>query len=91
MLADAGFGPHDALMTASRVPADFKQALEAARLADFFADCTASHQREYLKWVGEAKRPETRKTRIEKAMQHIAAKRAEEMARAKVKSSSRKG
>ncbi|HEY1789593.1 MAG TPA: YdeI/OmpD-associated family protein [Verrucomicrobiae bacterium] len=66
-------------------PQDFASALEAAGLADFFADCTDAHRSEYLKWIGEAKRPETRQSRIAKAVQMISDKRAEEKARAKKK------
>jgi len=43
-------------------------------MAAFFADCTAAHQREYLKWIGEAKRPATRSKRIAKAVKMIAEK-----------------
>jgi uncharacterized protein YdeI (YjbR/CyaY-like superfamily) len=67
------------------IPSDFAGAIEKAGLTDFFADCTASHQNEYLKWIGEAKKPETRAKRIQKAVQTIAAKWAEEKARAKKK------
>jgi uncharacterized protein YdeI (YjbR/CyaY-like superfamily) len=38
-----------------------------------------------LKWISEAKRPETREARIKKAMVYIAAKQAEENARLKKK------
>ena len=69
----------------NEIPQDFSAALKLAGLADFFADCTASHQREYLKWIGEAKRPETRLARIGKAMTTITARRNEEAARAKKK------
>jgi uncharacterized protein YdeI (YjbR/CyaY-like superfamily) len=62
------------------IPKDFAAALKANRLHDFFADCTASHQREYLKWIGEAKKPETRMRRIEQAMKRIADKKTEEEA-----------
>jgi uncharacterized protein YdeI (YjbR/CyaY-like superfamily) len=65
---------------------DFVEALKAAGLADFFADCTGSHRREYLKWIGEAKRSETRSKRIAKAMLTLADKRREEAARRKKKS-----
>jgi len=65
------------------LPQDFSDALKRAGLAAFFADCTAAHRREYLKWIGEAKRPETRAARIEKTIQMISAKRAEEKARTK--------
>jgi uncharacterized protein YdeI (YjbR/CyaY-like superfamily) len=64
------------------IPQDFADALESAGLTAFFADCTIPHQREYLKWVTEAKRPEARKTRIEKAMHMLAEKRTEETRRA---------
>jgi len=57
------------------MPKDFAAALETAGLASFFADCTPAHQREYLKWVIEAKRSATRQTRIAKAIQMISEKR----------------
>jgi uncharacterized protein YdeI (YjbR/CyaY-like superfamily) len=63
------------------LPTDVKEALQAAGLSEFFADCTAAHRREYLRWIGEAKRPETRAKRIAQAMLMIAAKRAEEAAK----------
>jgi uncharacterized protein YdeI (YjbR/CyaY-like superfamily) len=68
------------------VPQDFSNALQAAGLADFFSDCTGPHQTEYLQWIAEAKRLETRQARIAKAVQMISDKRAEEQARAKKKS-----
>lgn len=64
-------------------PQDFADALKNAGLAEFFADCTNAHRNEYLKWIGEAKRPETRRVRMEKAMKMLAKKRAQENARAK--------
>jgi uncharacterized protein YdeI (YjbR/CyaY-like superfamily) len=66
----------------ANIPPDFTAALKAAGLADFFADCTGPHQNEYLKWINEAKKPETRQKRIAKAVEMITAKRAEEEARA---------
>jgi uncharacterized protein YdeI (YjbR/CyaY-like superfamily) len=65
------------------LPQDFIDALENAGLAAFFADCTPAHRREYLKWISEAKRPETRKARIEKAVRMLAEKSAQENARVK--------
>jgi uncharacterized protein YdeI (YjbR/CyaY-like superfamily) len=65
----------------NNLPADLTTALQSAGLAGFFAGCTNAHQDEYLKWIGEAKRPETRKNRIAKAVEMVAAKRAEEKAR----------
>jgi uncharacterized protein YdeI (YjbR/CyaY-like superfamily) len=63
-------------------PQYLTEALEKAGLREFFSGCTTAHRREYLKWIGEAKRPETRKARIERAMQLLSSKRAEERARA---------
>ncbi|MEK0448484.1 MAG: Bacteriocin-protection, YdeI or OmpD-Associated [Verrucomicrobiota bacterium] len=59
------------------IPQDFTQALDGAGLAATFAAFPPSHRREFLKWVEEAKKPETRKARIGKAMTMIAAKRDE--------------
>jgi uncharacterized protein YdeI (YjbR/CyaY-like superfamily) len=67
----------------SDLPPDLAQALKAAGLAAFFADCTNAHRNEYLKWIGEAKRPEARKARIEKAVKMISEKSAQENARIK--------
>jgi len=67
------------------LPKDIADALKSAGLAEFFAECTPPHRNEYLKWIGEAKRPETRNNRIAKAMLMIANKRDEEMARSKKK------
>jgi uncharacterized protein YdeI (YjbR/CyaY-like superfamily) len=62
----------------SDLPPDFADALKNAGLAAFFADCTNAHRGEYLKWIVEAKRPETRKTRIGKSIKMLSQKRAEE-------------
>ena len=70
----------------AEIPADFNEALEKAGLGAFFAECTAPHQGEYLKWLGEAKRPETRAKRIQQALKMLSDKRAEEEARAKRRS-----
>ena len=67
----------------SDLPPDLAQALKIAGLAAFFADCTNAHRNEYLKWIGEAKRPEARKARIEKAVKMISEKSAQENARIK--------
>jgi uncharacterized protein YdeI (YjbR/CyaY-like superfamily) len=65
----------------TNLPPDFSAALQTAGLADFFAGCTAPHQREYLKWIGEAKRPATRAARIAKAMKMLADKHRKETGR----------
>jgi uncharacterized protein YdeI (YjbR/CyaY-like superfamily) len=62
-------------------PKDFAAALKAGGLDEFFAGCTHAHRREYLKWIEEAKLPETRKRRIAQAVKMIAAKSVREAAR----------
>jgi len=63
------------------IPKEFSDALRKAGLDDFFAVCTDSHRREYLKWIAKAKRPETRKERIQKAVKMLSDKCAERTAR----------
>ena len=63
------------------LPPDLARALLDAGLTDFFAGCTDAHRGKCLKWIGEAKRRETRKARIEKALTVISAKRAQKNAR----------
>jgi uncharacterized protein YdeI (YjbR/CyaY-like superfamily) len=67
----------------NEIPPEFATELKAAGLEEFFADCTASHRREYLKWIGEAKKSETRAARSRQAVTRLAAKRAEEQGRAR--------
>ena len=62
----------------SDIPKEFAEALATAGLAEFFADCTNAHRREYLKWIMGAKRSETRTARIAQALRMLAKKRAEE-------------
>ncbi|MES2523577.1 MAG: YdeI/OmpD-associated family protein [Gemmatimonadota bacterium] len=52
-----------------RVPPDLAAALDANRVAlDNFDAFSASHRREYIEWVTEAKREATRARRIEQAI-----------------------
>lgn len=54
------------------VPDDFAQALAGDRTAgQAFSRMPASHQRRYVEWIEEAKRPETRARRIAKALNMI--------------------
>lgn len=47
------------------VPADFAAALEkSAAAAKTFAGFSPSHRKEYIEWITEAKREETRQTRV---------------------------
>lgn len=55
-------------------PADLRAALEAApESAAFFEGLSYTHRREYVKWIEEAKREETRRSRIAKAVEMLAA------------------
>jgi uncharacterized protein YdeI (YjbR/CyaY-like superfamily) len=65
------------------IPKDFSDALKERGLNEFFSDCAGSHQREYLKWITDAKRPETRKQRIQKAVNMLSDKSVDRTARSK--------
>jgi uncharacterized protein YdeI (YjbR/CyaY-like superfamily) len=69
----------------TKVPKDFSEALKKNGLADYFAQNAPSHQKEYLKWVTEAKKPETRAVRIAKAMKMLAEKRAQKDLKSRAK------
>ena len=44
------------------------QALEKNKLVSVFQNLPPSHQKEYLKWINEAKKENTRQLRIEKTL-----------------------
>jgi uncharacterized protein YdeI (YjbR/CyaY-like superfamily) len=46
------------------VPDDLAEALEGAGLRQAFDAMSFSHRREYVTWVEEAKRPDTRARRV---------------------------
>lgn len=51
------------------LPEDLRQALAANRAARAaFEALPPSHQREYVEWITEAKKEETRRSRIQKAL-----------------------
>ena len=51
------------------VPTDLKQALSINKTADkFFSALAHSHQKEYVDWITEAKREETRERRLRKTL-----------------------
>jgi bacteriocin resistance YdeI/OmpD-like protein/uncharacterized protein DUF1905 len=55
---------------AVELPADLAAALAANPTAEStYATCAPSHKKEWVRWITEAKRAETRGTRIEKAVQ----------------------
>ena len=54
-------------------PAEFSQALKSnKKAAAVFAAFSPSCKREYIEWIAEAKRPETREKRIAQAVEQIA-------------------
>lgn len=56
----------------SEVPRELADALAAAPDARAVFDALPpSHRREYVQWVAEAKKPETRVSRAEKAVQRL--------------------
>ena len=69
----------------SSIPKDFADALKTAGLTEVFSGNAPSHQREYLKWINEVKRPETRATRIQKAVKMVSDRRAEKTAHSKTR------
>jgi hypothetical protein len=55
-----------------RVPADLRTALDAdAKAKAAFAGMSYTHRREYVEWVQEAKRPETRARRIAGTVERV--------------------
>jgi hypothetical protein len=56
-------------------PADLVKALKAASVWDRWQKLSFSHQREHVEAVEDAKKPETRARRIERAVQMIRSKR----------------
>ena len=55
------------------VPSDFQKALNKNKTAKAIFDKLAyTHKKEYVRWIEEAKKPETRAARIEKAITMIA-------------------
>jgi hypothetical protein len=56
-----------------RVPADLRAALRAdPAAATAFAGMSVTHRREYVEWVEEAKRPETRARRVAATVERVA-------------------
>lgn len=54
------------------VPAELKQAFKAEKEAkSFFEKLAYTHQREYVTWINEAKRDETRQVRILKTIEML--------------------
>jgi hypothetical protein len=52
------------------LPADFQAALDAHPQAQaFFAGLSYTHQKEYVRWIEEAKREQTRQSRLARAVE----------------------
>lgn len=50
------------------VPEDFRAAMEKAGVAIFFDSLSFTNQKEYCRWISEAKKPETRVRRLAQAL-----------------------
>jgi bacteriocin resistance YdeI/OmpD-like protein/uncharacterized protein DUF1905 len=55
------------------VSEDIKRALKQAGFLEAFEKLAFSHRREYIRWIDEAKKPETRINRINKMSEMLAA------------------
>lgn len=59
------------------IPAEFIAELEKNQIAkDNFFKMSPSHQREYIEWISEAKRAETRSARISKTIENLSEKKS---------------
>lgn len=63
----------------STIPKDFLHALRQSGLEGFFAECAYLPQAEYLRWIAAAKRPQTRRWRIQKSVVRVFALWVEEV------------
>jgi len=57
------------------VPADFAKAIKKAGLTATWEKLSFTHRKEHVRAIEEAKRPETRTKRIEKALEMLAEKK----------------
>lgn len=62
---------HDTEERTVEVPDDFAKALKKSKLTDVFEKMSYTHRKEYVNSVLDAKKPETRLKRIEKALEMI--------------------
>jgi hypothetical protein len=53
------------------VPDDLAAALDPAGLTATFARLSYSHQREYVNWIEEAKKPQTRRRRVAETVERL--------------------
>ena len=57
------------------VPTDLEEELKKNSAKEIFDKLSFTHRKEYVKWIEEAKKPETRKTRILKTIELVLKKR----------------
>ena len=59
-------------------PADLREALQQdERAGRFFHELSYTHRREYVMWIEDAKRPETRQRRVQQAVEMLKAGKKE--------------
>jgi uncharacterized protein YdeI (YjbR/CyaY-like superfamily) len=56
---------------------DIRDTLIKNQLWELFEKLPPSHKKEYIKWIDEAKKPETRLARIQKMVKMLQAKRTQ--------------
>ena len=56
------------------VPAEFKARMEKEKVLPFFESLSYTHRKEYVRWIEEAKREETRAHRLSKTIEMLKAK-----------------
>jgi uncharacterized protein YdeI (YjbR/CyaY-like superfamily) len=56
------------------VPADVKKAFKTAGIVTYFESLAFSHRKEYMMWITDAKKEETRLKRINQAIEKLASK-----------------
>jgi len=61
------------------IPEDFLRALRQSGLEEFFCECPYVHRADYLRWIATAKRPATRRERIQKAVVRLFGQWTDEM------------
>jgi hypothetical protein len=62
---------HDTAPRVVDLPPDLARALTKAGVRKTFDALSFSHQKEYVQWVTQAKRPETRQRRIEATVEKV--------------------
>lgn len=79
-----GEGTHWLMVNKEIVPLDLNKALsQFAKAERAFERLSYSHKREYVSWIEEAKRPETRAKRIEQTLTQLTTERGREKRRVK--------